>query len=368
MPKTHHLSNIPAVWLALMVGLVIETSAPSSAADEPMIALTLRGARIEGLPLSWSEEVVHLLGRDGRLWQFPPQEAKNFKKMSTSFRCNSPSEIRAALLRELGNEYEVSGTTHYLVAHPAGQGDKWADRFEDLYRSFVHYFTLCGLRPAAPPFPLIAVVCRDQGEFMRRAAAQGGPVGTGVLGYYDILSNRVSVYDMGGKINGAHWQQNASVVIHEATHQTAFNTGVHSRYTLPPKWLSEGLAMLFEAPGVYDSRNHPNPSERVNWGRLRAFRDHLMSQHRSERFAAMVASDQLFASNPGAAYAEAWAVVFFLIETDSSKLSLYLHRTASRPPFEPYPAAERTADFTAVFGNDWRMLEARFLRFIEGVK
>jgi hypothetical protein len=126
--------------------------------------------------------------------------------------------------------------------------------------------------------------------------------------------------------------------------------------------------MLFEAPGVYDSRNHPNPSERVNWGRLRAFRDHLMSQHRSERFAAMVASDQLFASNPGAAYAEAWAVVFFLIETDSSKLSLYLHRTASRPPFEPYPAAERTADFTAVFGNDWRMLEARFLRFIEGVK
>ena len=50
------------------------------------------------------------------------------------------------------------------------------------------------------------------------------------------------------------------------------------------------------------------------------------------------------------------------------RLLEYLKRTASRPPFTNYTAADRRADFAAVFGPDWRMLEARLLRFIGGLK
>ena len=337
------------------------------ATDDEMVSLTLHGKQLEGLPLSWTDERVHLLGRDGRLWEFAPGDASNFKQTSVHFRSNSPSEFRAALLRELGNEYEVSGTSHYLVAHPLGQRDRWAEQFEDLYRSFVHYYSVCGLRPSAPQFPLVAIVCRDRAEFARRAATQGMPVGKGILGYYDIQSNRVNIYDMGSKTLGHGWQQNASVVIHEATHQTAFNTGIHCRYALPPTWLAEGLAMLFEAPGVYDSRNHTNPHDRINVGRLSVFRKRLAPRHRQESLAAMVASDRLFETDPDAAYAQAWAVCYFLIETESSKLATYVRRTASHTPFENCTVAQRNADFTAVFGNDWRMLEARLLRFIDSL-
>ena len=84
--------------------------------------------------------------------------------------------------------------------------------------------------------------------------------------------------------------------------------------------------------------------------------------------ASIVASDDLFHADPQAAYAEAWALSFCLIETEPRQYAQYLKRTASRPPFRQYTAAERTADFTAVFGGDWRMLEARFLRFMAGVK
>ena len=112
-----------------------------------------------------------------------------------------------------------------------------------------------------------------------------------------------------------NWRQNAAVLIHEATHQTAFNTGVHSRYCPPPKWLAEGLAMLFEAPGVYDSHNNTRPADRVNRDRLRAFRQGVAPRHRPELLAAIVASDELFRGNPGAAYAESWALSFFLVET-----------------------------------------------------
>ena len=81
-----------------------------------------------------------------------------------------------------------------------------------------------------------------------------------------------------------------------------------------------------------------------------------------------MASDSLFGRNPGAAYAEAWALSFFLVETDPQKYTKYLALTAARPAFAEYTAAQRTADFTSVFGSDWRMLEARLLRFIAGLK
>jgi hypothetical protein len=336
--------------------------------NDVMIELTLRKQRVEGVPLVWNRQAVCLLGRDGRLWQFAPAEVSDYRKTSIGFRTYPPSEFRSVLLRELGNGYEVSGTNHYLVAHPRDQRDKWASRFEDLYRWFAQYFAVRGFEPVRPPFPLVAVVCRDRAEFDRYATAHGDAAPNGVVGFYDPRSNRITLYDMGAKADSTNWQKNAAVLIHEATHQMAFNTGVHSRYCPPPKWLAEGLATLFEAPGVHDPHTNTRPGDRVNRDRLRAFRQEVLPRHRPELLAAMVATDDLFAANPAAAYAEAWAFSFFLSETEPRKYAAYLKRTAGRPSFQKYTSAERTADFAAIFGSDWRMLEARFLRFIAGVK
>ncbi len=369
MPISSCASRASLFLLAAVVALgCCRCPVLAATPSNEMVELTLKGRKLEGVPLSWNDQEVHLLGRDGRLWQFDPEQASDFRKTSAHFRGYSPSEFRAALLRELGGGYEVSGTGHYLIAHPRDQRDKWAERFENLYRSFVHYFAVRGFEPSTPPFPLVGVVCGNRAEFARQSAAQGDAAPNGVLGYYDIDSNRIVLYDMGGKADSADWQKNAAVLIHEATHQTAFNTGVHSRYCPPPMWLAEGLAMLFEAPGVYDSRGHTRPGDRANRDRLKAFQQGVMPRHRPEMLASIVASDDLFRVNPAAAYAEAWAITFFLVETEPRKYVEYLKRTAARQPFQECTAAERTSDFTAVFGADWRMLEARFLRFMSGVK
>ena len=81
-----------------------------------------------------------------------------------------------------------------------------------------------------------------------------------------------------------------------------------------------------------------------------------------------MASDKLFRDDVQTAYAEAWALSFYLVETQPRQYAQYLKRTAAHRPFRQYTPAERTADFTAVFGGDWRMLEARFLRFMADVK
>ena len=353
---------------AFVVALLGATPVHAAPTVSWMVELTLDGQKVEGTPLAWDTRSVQLLGRDGRLWQFSPDDASDFRKTSDRFRSYTISELRAALLRELGRQFDVSGTTNYLVAHPRGQRDRWAGRFEDLYRSFTHYFSVRGLRPTRPPFPLIAVVCKDRREFRRHTAKRGLAAPNGVLGFYSLESNQIILYDMGAEDDSQQWQQNASVIIHEVTHQTAFNTALHNRYAPPPLWVAEGLATMFEAPGLYDSRHYTGRADRVNRGRLQAFQRLVVPNHRPELLAALVASDELFRTNPAAAYAEAWALSFFLVETRPRKYTKYLGLTAERPAFTQYTSAQRTADFRSVFGDNWRMLEARFLRFMADVQ
>ncbi len=331
--------------------------------DQAMVRLTLRGQTIEGTPLAWDRSQVKVLGRDGRLWTFPPEAVSEFQPTASRFQGYSVSEFRSALLRELGTGLEVSGTGHYLVVHRPQQGDGWGERLEGLYRSFVRYFGVRGLRPAEPPLPLVAVVCQDRAEFVRYAQGHWQSLPAGAIGFYDLKSNRIVVYDMGGAGPSAAWQQNASVLIHEATHQTAFNTGVHSRLAPPPLWLAEGLATLFEAPGVFDSDGHPQAAQRINRGRFGQFQL-LRPRHRPEWLRQMIAGDDFFRRDAARAYAEAWALTFYLTEREPQKYARYLAATARRPPLAEPAAAERLAEFTAVFGGDWQMLEARLLRFM----
>jgi len=346
--------------VTVLAPLAAVASPPTLKAFPGMISLSLEGQTLEGRPIAWTGGEVHLLGRDGRLWEFAPNKARNWREAGTRFQPYSISQLRAELLRELGRGFSVSGTGHYVVAHPVGERNRWPQRFEDLYRSFVHYFSVRGFKLKEPDVPLIGVVCGDRRQFARYTSAPPG-----VLGFYSLRTNRITLYDISRAEGFADWHKTDKTILHEATHQAAFNTGIHSRYVAPPTWVAEGLATLFEAPGVYDSRHYPNREDRINQSRLDDFRRLVLPQHSPELIQTLVADDRLFRSAPGPAYAESWALTFYLVETQSRKYADYVARTAARPPFTEYTAQQRLADFTAVFGDNWPMLEARLLRFID---
>src|SRR5262245_24175338 len=113
-------------------------------ATEPVLEIQLNGQRLEGTPLQWSSDEVLFMGRDGQLWRFPPTAAKQPRKLAGTFHAYSANEMRGMLKAEFGKAFEVTGTGHYLVVHPVGERDQWGQRFEELYRDFLHYFQVRG--------------------------------------------------------------------------------------------------------------------------------------------------------------------------------------------------------------------------------
>ncbi len=348
--------------VALALALVYLPLGREACAADFMFRANVDGQILEGKPLHWSDTQMLLLGRDGRLYEFNPKLARDAVKTGAHFESYSASDMKMSLEHEFGNRFEVSSIRHYVVVHPRGERDLWANRFEDLYNRFEHYFRVRGFVLEEPMYPLVAVVYRDQDEYRRNAAASGAPMHPNTLGHYDPRSNRVFLFDVTAKSHNADWSENATTIIHEATHQMAFNTGVHRRFAVEPRWLVEGLATMFEARGVWNAQYDRTQADRVNRGRLDGFRNYVATRRQPDSLAMLLTSDNLFRSDPDAAYAEAWALSFYLCETQPRLYAAYLARTAERPMFEDYPAVERMADFQSIFGSNMKMFETRFLR------
>ncbi|HKD36416.1 MAG TPA: DUF1570 domain-containing protein [Pirellulales bacterium] len=354
-----------ALRLAIFVfALVADTSA---VAELPkfMVEATVKGRYVEGGPLAWSDERVILLARDGQIWDFSPVDAQDYRKTASYFAPYSSREMQERLEAEFGRTMDVTSTGHYLVVHPAGQVQMWADRFEQMYGEFVHNFGVRGISTNQPDLPLVAIVFTRRDDFVRYSLGEGYRFVGDVLGYYSPKSNRVSILDATSLAGaGLDWRQNAATVIHETAHQVAFNTGVHNRFAVTPRWLAEGLGTMFEARGVWDPQAYPNERDRINRGRFADFRNNAASRHTAGTVQELVASDKPFERNATAAYAESWALTFYLAERQPREYAEYLRKTAARPNFVPYTAPQRIADFTSIFGDGWRMLDARVARFM----
>jgi len=356
-----------AAILFVAVGVFLDATSATAGGPARFMMRTLVGGHVlEGQPLAWTDETMFLLGRDGQLYEFAPHDAQDSRKLGPAFQGYTTSEMRSRLREEFDKSFEITTTQHFVVVHPRGPWRAWADRLESLYRSFTHNMQVRGFRIRSPQVPLVAIVFRNQNDYYRHAAASGTPLQPGTLGHYDPQSNRIFLFDI-TQSSGKDWSTNAETIIHEATHQTAYNVGVHRRFAVQPRWLVEGLAMMYEARGVWDARSIYTRDDRINRGRLEDFRTY-QAQRPEGAIAALIASDQLFRINAGFAYAEAWTLSFFLTETRPQEYSRYLELVAQRKPFAMYPAQDRLADFMQIFGADMKLLDAQMTRFVAELK
>ena len=255
-----------------------------------LIELRVGTDRHQGRVLTRDSRNVLLLDRSGKITKLPLKKVISFRTVSPQFSPLTPTMLNSALLRELGSGFQVKTTRHYVVAAGRGRAQKYVELFEGIYRSFHMHFSVRGFEIDRPEFPMVAIIFPSHSSFARYAKKDGVDAKPGLMGYYMPTTNRVALFERGSSAGSASfsgglrsyggrvtpdWTQPKNwlkasttkpqfppqtaysilaqpvgaiqadlrdTMIHEATHQVAFNVGLHSRMRDNPQWVVEGLA------------------------------------------------------------------------------------------------------------------------------
>lgn len=324
-----------------------------------------------------------VLGQDGGLWTVEPAQLGGRRLLEQDFAPLTSDDLGKLLLVERGaDRFQVLLTKHYVLCFNTNRDyAQWCgDLFERLYAGFHDFWKQRGMILREPEFPLVAIIFADQKQYAAFAARDAGFDTTKALGYYAIASNRMVLYDQtAGSGKPARTQAeiqrrlaaipyNIATVVHEATHQIAFNCGMHVRFADNPLWLTEGMAMYFETPDL-QSRTGWTSMGLINPPRLKRFRGNL-GRRPASGLVALLQSDALFTSPKSMpdAYAEAWALTYFLMQTRKESYITYLKNMSLKKVLTWDKPADRLSEFRATFGDDLQALDREFLKFIRGLK
>jgi hypothetical protein len=318
-----------------------------------------------------------LQGQDGRLWTIDKPELVSREAAGEPFRPISAAVLGKQLQAGLGAKFEVVVTKHYVICTSASREyARWCGAlFERLYTSFHNYWKQRGMKLSEPEFPLVALVFAGEKEFAAFATKDAGADAATAKGYFSIGTNQMVMYDLtaGAKGNITAILEaapyNIATVIHEATHQIAFNSGMHVRYADNPLWLVEGMAMYFETPDL-TSKSGWKTVGVINDLRLGQFQEFAAERRKPDSLTTLVASDARF-NDPDQmsdAYAEAWALTHFLIRTKKDAYVKYLTKLAAKPRLVWNSPEERLAEFRTAFGDDFGQLNSDLLKHLKKLR
>jgi hypothetical protein len=325
-----------------------------------------------------------VLTPDGVLWTVPPEELIEHTKDDVPFAPYPREELSRRLMAELPAGFDTFETTHYLICYNTSKAyAQWCGSlFERLYLAFTNYWSRKGFELHDPQFPLVALVFADRESYIRYARKELGDAAESIIGYYNLRSNRMTMYDLTGvqalrrpsdrrgspaEINQMlarpEAERTVATVIHEATHQIAFNCGLQTRYADIPLWVSEGIAVYFETPDLRSARGWRTIGA-VNAPRLAQFRQYL-SRRPSGSLGSLVADDARLRDSKQAAdaYAEAWALNYFLLLQRGKQYDAYLKMLSEKGPLLWDKPEARLQQFTDAFG-DLEQLDTEFVRFM----
>lgn len=323
----------------------------------------------------------------GEIRIFPQSNIKSVEPAPSA----SVEELRGICERrlrdEFGASFRVKTTERFIFVSDASDGYvDWCGRlFEKLDEGFRLYARKSEIPLADRGEPLIVVIFSRQADFIRYASAETSAPDK-LAAYYNMQTNRVALYDLSnaegsGASNSSRRRKskltetreilsrpnadfNVATIIHEATHQLAFNRGVFLRTGPIALWAAEGMSLAFETPsglatqGGWSFRGtFPKNERMINLFLLRV-------GEMKDPFRTIVAQTDFYKNLEGS-YAASWALFYYLHKTKPRELAKYLIYAASKSPCSVYPPEDRIADFERFFGDDWERLTASVIRFVK---
>lgn len=296
----------------------------------------------------------------------------------------SKTKVAQQLKRELGDEFLSLETEHFVIVYNTSETyARWVgDLYEKLYKSFHRYWDR-QIELSEPRLPMVALVFNSRDAYMQFAKPEVGELAKDMIGYYHLQTNRIVSFDITGVQGLAQpgqryasremlmqlfaqpqAERTVATVVHEAVHQIAYNCGLQVRLADNPKWVSEGMAMFFEVPD----------KSSVGWGtigkvnpiQLVQFRKYLGSRP-ADSLTTLISDDSRF-SGPAdqvlGAYAESWALTYFLMKAQKKNFAAYLTDLGQLKPLGETDPRQRMELFKKHFGSNLTKLDADFIRFM----
>jgi hypothetical protein len=368
-------------WILAIALLLVPPNA--DALDHVVLRRDGKHIHISGQRLVTAEDGGLLIKTpDGMYWTVPPDELVEHKTDSAPFVPFSREECGTRLLAELPEGFELHQTAHYVICHNTSRAyAQWCGGlFERLYLAFTNYWSRRGFDLQDPEFPLVALVFADRESYVSYSRGELGEAVESVIGYYSFRTNRMTTYDLTGiqalrrpgdrrgspaEINAMlarpEAERSVATIVHEATHQIAFNCGLHQRYSDVPLWVSEGLAVYFETPDLSSFRGWRTIGS-INAVRLAGFKQYL-ARRPEQSLQTLIADDRRLRDPTQAsdAYSEAWALNYFLIRQRPKEFEAYLKVLAGKGPLLWDKPDARLKEFQRAFG-DLQALDAEFVR------
>ena len=374
----------------LVAGFFIDV--PTALAIE-RVKLDLQGETVivEGQFIeSGAPDTLLLLRDDNRIQKIAAQDVRERVSLDEEFEFAAREKVVNSLRHEFGQQFSIHQTAHYIVCYnTTSVYAKWVGTLlERLHRAYYAYWgkRRGDLQPI--PNPLVVIVHKNQKSFNQYVEGDLGASAEFIPGYYNQESNRINLYDLSrlterqGKLlaqgfrPGTSVQQirsvldhptaerNVATIIHEGTHQLCFNSGMIRRLSYTPLWLSEGVAIYFEAPDLNHSVGWSAVGS-LNKYNLKHFQQ-LYQDGQLLKLEDLLSSDEVFRNSKTvrAAYAQSWALNYFLQKTRPEQYRSFVKMQRLHIPLKEVPADRRLSMFTAVFGGGNSKLEQEFIRFI----
>jgi hypothetical protein len=156
-----------------------------------------------------------------------------------------------------------------------------------------------------------------------------------------------------------------STTIHEATHQIAFNSGIHNAYGYNPRWLTEALACFF-----YISDNN----KWIEVGKIRKDYINIFKEAYIQKnlypLNKLIHDEQIFAlHNPEVqiSYAQSWALFYFLSRKHNKKNIKYIKTFSTKTFKKSIQPSEKIKIFTDCFGEDLEALEKEWMDYMDTI-
>ncbi len=372
----------------MLIGLLL--TVPATSMEQVSFQRDGREQHVIGKVLVEDQEGgVLLLSPDGTLWIIPQDQVVRRDSDNIPFKLLSDEDMAQQLLGELPDGFRIHQTAHYTICF--NTSDAYAEwcggLYERLYRGFFSYWKNRGLTLREPEQRLVALVFDGREAFAKYSEPALGDAATSMIGYYNMRSNRVTMYDLTG-IDGARAnrrgvssaahinqilsqpaaERTVATIVHEATHQLAYNSGLQTRYADNPTWVSEGIAVYFETPDLGSSKG---------WRRIGVVHPlHVRQYQRSLRtrtddpLMTLLTDDARFRDpkSSSEAYADAWALNYYLLRARRQDYVSYLKGLAGQPPLAELTAPQRVARFRQAFGEDLEAISTQWQRYMQRVR